>query len=510
MKKFLCILFGILCSGWFSAASDSFRVGDQEGFDGLQARIDRALDAGEDTVLVQLAPGVYFFHEDHLTLSGIDRPGCSVRIIGEDVFLVGGNREAGYRWENGYVDLENRRPVDVRNPVKRAGFWPVPCLFRKGMYKIPCKEPDMDGKEATGVRIILSQWFFGAVYEVEKIKNGWLYFRKKERGRTRLWTELRFGRCRPRYILCIPPERTDLHACTESAFLALEDCRLRSFSMEGITFLGNGAGAPLIHIRNVRSDTVRVSDCRFEGIRSQVFEVEGTDRFLLLDNLFRGCYLGVVHLSSDTKDALIQGNRFLDNGIQMTNIPVVLCQGLDFVVRDNLFEDFAYSAIGVGLHFTDSHGCITSGKVEENEICMSESFRSGVPRELIDGGAIYVWTMNRDVCIRHNYIHDIDGPHGNRGIFADDGAVNVEISDNLLLNILGGRGIDLRRAFRVERKRNSVIRRVNVGNRMSGNILDGRCRFFIRRGDPTSFRGKNRHVPQDADREEIIRQWKGK
>ena len=57
MKKFLCILFGILCSGWFSAASDSFRVGDQEGFDGLQARIDRALDAGEDTVLVQLAPG---------------------------------------------------------------------------------------------------------------------------------------------------------------------------------------------------------------------------------------------------------------------------------------------------------------------------------------------------------------------------------------------------------------------------------------------------------------------
>lgn len=503
---FLCLM---LWSGWGVAASSSFRVGSQDEFDGIQNWLDNAMNSGEDSLLIQLDPGIYFFHEGHLNMSGINRPTC-IRILGKDAFLVGADKGEGYRWENGYVDLENRCPVDVRNPVKQAGFWPIPCLFKKGLYRIPCEEPDLDSEEAEGVRVILSQWFFGAVYDVEKIKDGWLYFHKTERGMTRLWTEFRFGRCRPRYILCIPPDKTDLHTCTESNFLTMEDCRIQSFSMEGITFLGNGAGAPLIGIRNLQADEVRVSYCRFEGIRSQVIEVETTDHFRLTDNLFRDCYLGAVHLYADTHDALIQSNRFLNNGIQMTNTPIVLCQGEDFVVRDNFFEDFAYSAIGVGLHFSDSTGCVTSGIVEENEICMSDSFRSGVQRELIDGGAIYVWTQNQDVTIRRNYIHDIDGPHGNRGIFADDGAVNVEITDNLLLNIAGGRGIDLRRAFRVERKRNSYIHQVNVGNRMAGNILDGRCRFFVRRGDSTSVCGENQYVKRGVDRTDIIRQWKGK
>lgn len=483
-------------------------VANQQEFDALQTRIDSLLHRGEQRIEVLLEPGIYFFREGHLGLSDYDVPDVEVRIAGRDVTLVAGDNGRGYHWENGYVDLESLRPVDVRNPVRQAGFWPVPCLFQRDLYKIPCQDPNLEKAEATGVRVILSQWFFGAVYDVEKIQNGWLYFRKTERGRTRMWSELRFGRCRPRYILCFPPKRTDLHTCTESAFLQVKDCHLKSFSLEGITFLGNGAGNPLLSVTHVQADTVRVSDCRFEGLRSQGIEVKGTDHFILTNSLFRDCFLGAVHLSADTRDAQVQGNRFLDNGIQMTNAPIVLCQGEDFVIRDNYFEDFAYAAIGVGLHFTDSVGCVTSGKVENNEICMSEAFRSGVPRELIDGGAIYIWTQNKDVSISRNYIHDIDGPHGNRGIFADDGAVNVEISGNLLLNIAGGRGIDLRRAFRVQRKKGSVIRKVNIGNRMEANIFDTRCRFFVRRKDKTSFKGENRYLPRGYNRNEVVREWK--
>ena len=133
---------------------------------------------------------------------------------------------------------------------------------------------------------------------------------------------------------------------------------LKSFSLEGITLLGNGAGNPLLSVTHVQADTVRVSDCRFEGLRSQGIEVKGTDHFILMNSLFRKCFLGAVQLSADTRDAQVQGNRFLDNGIQMTNAPIVLCQGEDFVIRGNYFEDFAYAAIGVGLHFTDSAGCV--------------------------------------------------------------------------------------------------------------------------------------------------------
>jgi hypothetical protein len=148
------------------------------------------------------------------------------------------------------------------------------------------------------------------------------------------------------------------------------------------------------------------------------------------------------------------------------------------------------------------------GVVEENEICMSERFRSQVPRELIDGGAVYIWTQNQEVSIRNNFIHDLDGPHGNKGIFADDGTVGVEIVGNLLLAVHGGHCIDLRKAHRVERMRSSHIRRVNVRNRMDGNTLDGRCRFYVRKGDPDSFTGRNLELEPGYDRAEVIRKWK--
>ena len=129
---------------------------------------------------------------------------------------------------------------------------------------------------------------------------------------------------------------------------------------------------------------------------------------------------------------------------------------------------------------------MTSGVIEKNEICMSESFRQPPMRSLIDGGAIYVWTQNKDLLVRENYIHDIAGPHGNRGIFADDGPVNVTISGNRVERIHNGYCIDLRRCLRTGWKKKSQIPRANVGNRIVDNTYDGRVRLFIRRKDPSS------------------------
>lgn len=480
----------------------------QRDFDRLGERIDSVLTAGERDVEVVFEPGIYFFRNDHLCFSGVDAPDVVLRLKGNGAVLVGTGEGDGYTPDKGYADLAALVSVDVRQPVRKARSWPIPRLFRKGMYKILCHEPDRSERDAADMRIILSQWFKGADYKVVRIKHNYLYFRKDTSPRTRMWSELRFGRCLPRYILCTPPERTDLYAASASRFLLVKDSSFQSFELAGFLFLVNGAGEPLLDFSTVRTDSVRITDCQFEGLRSQAIRVDGTDHMRITDNEFRKCYLGAISVSARSRDARIEDCRFLDNGIQMTNTPIVDCKGEDFLVRGNYFEDFSYSAIGVGLHFTDTVGCVTSGKVEGNEICMSEAFRSGVPRELVDGGAIYVWTQNKDVSICRNYIHDIDGPHGNRGIFADDGAVNVEISGNLLLNIAGGRGIDLRRAFRVQRKKASVIRKVNVGNRMMDNVLDARCRFFVRRKDKTSFKGENRRLPKRYDREAVVREWK--
>jgi len=113
---------------------------------------------------------------------------------------------------------------------------------------------------------------------------------------------------------------------------------------------------------------------------------------------------------------------------------------------------------------------------------------------LIDGGAIYIWTQNKDVLIRNNYIHDLDGPHGNRGIFGDDGVINVELDGNRVFRVHGGYAIDIRRAARVGHKKGSAVKRTNIGIRVHDNLYTGRVRIHIRKDDPRSYSTNNRRL----------------
>lgn len=469
-------------------------VTGQQDFDRLDERIDSVLTAGEREVEVHFEPGTYFFREGHLALSGIQAPDVALRLSGDGAILVGTGDGQGPAFENGFVDLERRKAYDALTPVRKVGFWPVRVPFRKGLYILRCKgEADVSEADAAGMKIILSQWFVGAVYDVVKISRGWVYFRRVPY-RTRIWSELRFGRCLPRYMLFSPRKAADAYPCTASNFLSLEDASLGSVVLEGLHFLGNGAGDRLLRFSGVEADSVVVRGCTFEGIRSRGILVERTDHFLLKDNEFRDGALNQFYVDKTSSDAWIEGNRFYRNGLLMTNDPVVDCKGSGFRIGDNYFEDFSYSAIGAGLHYTDTAGLVTSGVIEKNEICMSEPFRQAPMRSLIDGGAIYVWTQNKDLTIRENYIHDIAGPHGNRGIFGDDGVVNLKVLDNTVLRVRGSYAIDVRRVHRIGRRRNSAIRRVNLGIVIRGNTYDGRVRIHVRKDDPDSYIGENIRV----------------
>lgn len=469
-------------------------VTDQASFDHLQERLDSLLRTSVEEVTVSFSPGVFHYREGHLRLTGLDCPEVMLHLSGAGAVLVAGDDGGGYDLETGYVDMDSLEPVDVRNPVCKAGSWPLPVIGRKGVYKIRCREPDCPPEEAEGMHIILSQWFKGAVYPVEKILHGWLYFRRDCTYGVGMWSELRFGRCLPRYILCGPPSREGLHACRHSNFLKVQDSAFRSLVLEGFHFLGNREGDSLILLERLKASSVTLSDCLFTGLHSDVIVLDGVDQVVVKDCLFRENYLGCIRVEASSREVDVDHNRFIDNGLRMSNTPLVQSMGVDCRIRNNYFEDFSYSAIGVGIHYTmdDIHG--TSTLVENNEICMSPAFRSGVFRELVDAGAIYIWTQNQGTKVRGNYIHDLAGPHGNRGILADDGAIHVEISDNHILRIQDGNCIELRRCFRIQHRKTSKVRRANVGNRIHDNVVDGRIRVFIRKDDPTSSLYRNKRV----------------
>ena len=472
-------------------------VTDQSSFDRLQERVDSVLQTSTEELVVAFSPGVYFYREGQLQFSGLDRPELTVRFSGTGAVLVAADDGGGYDLETGHVDLKALEAVDVRDSVRQARTWPVPVLGRKGVFKILCREPDCPPEAAKGMHIILSQWFKGAVYPVEKIARGWLYFRREPDCGIGMWTELRFGRCLPRYILCRPPQRDDLHACRVSNFLTVRDCSFQTLQLEGFHFLGNREGDYLITLDSLKTSSVQLSACRFSGLHSDGIDVKDTDDVEVRDCLFEGNYLNCIRIEGSSRRADVHHNRFIDNGLKMTSAPLVQSMGVDCKIRDNYFEDFSYSAIGVGIHFSVDDPYGTSTLVENNEICMSEAFRSGVFRELVDAGAIYIWTQNQGTVIRGNYIHDLAGPHGNRGILADDGVVNVEICNNRVFRIQDGHCIDLRKCLRIQHRKASKVRRANVGNRIYDNLVDGRMRLYVRSNDPDSCISGNQRVKSE-------------
>lgn len=495
-----------------AAVSEVIPVRTQEEFDAFPEKLAQALPEA-DSVRVEFGPGTFFFAEDHLDWQGLDCAGVDVILSGKDTRLVAadGVGEMPFSPDDGWVDLEKDTDVSRMGPTRTALFYPVPSLLHRGRFRLRCREPDLSEAEAADVYVVVTQWFQGALYKVVKISRGVAHLERVGEHSTAWFTELRFGRCLPRYrMINHPADRPaeTAHRSLASTFCRLDDCRLGTFRIEGIRFLGNRAGEPLLLFKGLQADSTVVSGCSFEGIRSTVVSCVSSGHVRFRNNAVTRCYRGGVTADPASADVRVESNAFRDMGLALTNAPAVLCKGPEYRIAGNLFEDFAYAAVGVGTHFKETEDPVSSGIVEDNEICMTEAFRRKPMRMLIDSGAIYIWTQNAGTVIRHNYIHDIEGHHGNRGIFGDDGVLGVHVEDNLVLDVHPSWCIDLRKRHKVQRMAGSLVEKANVANRVTGNVVNGRCRLYVRKDDPESYIGENLTLPVGSSREEALEIWK--
>lgn len=514
------------------------QVTGQRDFDRLDERIDSVLMAGERQLEICFEPGTYFYREGHLRLSDVQASDVELLLKGNGAVLVSDGKDfvldasngrrmpydRDFSPEDGFVSLTRMETMDLRDSVRQAFTHPILVNLFKKLYCIRCREQDLSEQDAKDAYIILTQWYVGAVYKVKRIKNGWLFFYADKKYQTHLYEELRFGRCNPRYVLY--NQRSDnhpsvisgmlensvdeaVHRCEAANFLTLDHTALQSFRMEGFRFLGNREADALLRFESVQADSLVISDCAFEGVKSHAVLFGATDHIRVRNNRFEKCYLRGVHADYRCRDVEVTSNFFRDHGMMVSTAPAVYCQADGFLVADNVFEDFSYCAIGLGTHYVESDKPYTAGVVERNEIYQTERFRRKPMRVLVDSGAIYVWTLNKDLVIRNNYLHDISGPHGNRGILCDDGAMNVAIHGNLVLAVdRNAYRIDLRKNHSIERMKSCPVPRVNIGDKMWGNWVDGRVRFHVRRGDPDSFRKENVVLAPGYDREEVYRRWR--
>lgn len=439
-------------------------VSSQRAFDALDRQVRAALSDKPGTLHVVIEPGTYRFHDDHLDLFRVDCPDTDLIIEGDGATLTGEAPQVRY---SPFTRL--RRPVEIVDAERKL------CRIRA--------EGQLPGTGQLYVQV--TAWYQLFTCPVVEKKGRYLYFVAEKLARSGLGYNINgdftFAGRMPRYRLMRMDEGG---AAPVTAFLKLTACTFRSVSLSGITFDTNTGGRSgyakdcLVRFYQDRFGEAVVKDCTFRGIRSDVVHVAYSDRVRVSRCTFEDCHRTGVLSDKFSDDTQVVENKFIRMGLSGEYTPCVRCLGSQYLIARNRFEDFGNCAVGVGVHFSEQMGKPASGVVEENEMYQTEPYRRDAPMNLLmDTGAIYVWTQNSSLLIRGNRIHDIDGPAENRGIFCDDGTVNTTIRDNEVVRIANSWCIDLRKALSVEKRADSKIRKVNVGNRMESNTVDGKVRF---------------------------------
>ena len=442
----------------------SILIASQADFDRLEQDLKKELQRKPDEVTVIFQPGTYRFKDNHLYLYGMDCPGTRLVLKGNSAILEGiaPNQEVSpfYRAD---------RLVEVVDAGKKL------CRIRTR------QRLHGDGE----LSIQVTSWFRVFSGPVTEIKGRYLYFTAEYLERSGLAYNINgdftFGKQLPRFRLIRE------HAAQEpisSVAFNFTACNFREVDISGFTFRGNaGRGITdpmnyLLRFYACKSDKFSVRECIFQSIRSDVIRIAYTDGVEVRNCRFRDCSrIGVMSYNHSARTSVV-GNVFDRMGLDAEVTPCVKCQGSSFLVSANRFIDYGCCAVMAGVHFSEEMKYPSSGVIERNEIYQTESYRKEASQNLLmDTGAIYVNTQNASLEIRGNSIHDISGPYENRGIFCDDGTVNTYIHDNSVLRVDNSYCIDLRRVLSVETRADSKIRRVNVGNRMERNKVDGKIRF---------------------------------
>lgn len=441
----------------------SILVSNQQEFDALERNIHGALASHPSELTVTIAPGHYYFHDDHIALQGEKHPETKLTISGEGAILEGSAPDVEM---TGFFRLT--RPVEVVDADRKL------CRIRT--------RKRLFGQGKSYVQI--TSWYRLFTAPVTEIKGGYIYFSVNDLSRSGMTYNINgdvsYGKQMPRCRLLLSREPSE----PATAFFKLTDCEFQSVSVSGMAFTRNTGGRTeyakdcLIRFYKCKFDQAVVRECDFRSIGSDVIHIAYADGVEVLNCRFTDCYrIGVLSYNHAGR-TVVKDCSFQRMDLSAENNACVVCSGTDYRISGNRFEDYGNCAMRLGLHFTEDMKFPSSGIVEQNEIYQTAAYGKVAPmRLLMDTGAIYVCTQNTSLEIRNNHIHDISGPCDNRGIFCDDGTVNTHIRNNEIVRVANSYCIDLRRALSVETRSDSKIRRVNVGNRVENNMVDGRIRF---------------------------------
>ena len=469
------------------------RIVDQASFDRLDTELKAALAASPSQVDVYFSPGCYYYQDKHLYLKNIQAESTKVVLHGEGAKLFPAMGKApAFDPRASYYKVSASGPSLIRrdDPIRMARFF-VKVLDRdRKICKIKV-DRELPPEAARDGYIYLTEWFRGKTYKILKVEGKQVYFKADDLYQIRFLynvnLDFTFSLQFPRYRLIhcglSEPEDQALQA-QATTFLLLEHTRLGGLDCTGLSFIGNRYDERKPAFGLITCDAVTVpgtfSRCRFEGIRSDIFAVTGTVGMGVEDCAFYANFRHCLKTEQDCDGIRFCRNTVRESGLCGDNVYVVYCNGKNFLIQDNHISDYGYGGIYTGLYYATVKLDRVSGLVSRNEIYQTPAYFKSAPDALLmDSGAIYIATQNDDVRIEDNYIHDINGPTYNRGIFADDGTSHIAVRRNRIENVPNyfALDIDTRSAWKMLRKPERQVDYANVDVVVEDNDVKGKVRL---------------------------------
>ena len=510
--------------------AEQINVTSQKEFDDIMVTINKAISHGSTRIVVTFNPQRYYFKERHIDFAKMDRPDVAIKFEGKGAYFVGSNRqyktgdafEGDFDYTMAYVD-ENLRPVSFWGQMHTTGRALEVVNQTTKLCRIHYEGvKDFSEKECQQAYIFTSQSFRAKYFKVKYIRSGYVYFiaddlaplwgsdwninfdylisRKKEHTRFKLCNVpgesenyIKDGR------IYLSNDIKSVSQCNVKTLFHLSKSNLQYVEVMGFNICGNRATyhnhpQSLIYLAQSSFQSgFYVHDCTFSSLKSQALNASNTNNIQLSNNKLEYLYDQGFDIDNSCSNIYITNNEFSYSGLDLDIDGCVRCAGREYYIGHNIFRNFGYSAIKLGNYHCNIDVQGSKGVVEYNNIYYTDDYVEAKNEyTMMDGGAIYLYTQNEQAIIRYNRICNYTGMYANTGIYLDDGAYNVIIYGNVVLNILNDRNIYSRRAA-IERNSSSskTVTSSNTGNVILYNVVDGPCMFVANETNSNCSQGYN-------------------
>lgn len=459
-----------------------YPVSSQEDFDAIETTIVNALRSGDKNIVVKFSPGDYFCKSWHFKLVDLDYPNASIKITGNNTNWIGKRNPISHPLspQEAYVFPNNKMyyPWTELSYLKDT----IEIIDKsKNLCRLLANEELSDDDNPAGKYVRITTCYKSYCYPLAKIHNGYVYFdagemcRYTKESMMGVNADYAFGRKYPRYQLFgFGLTTQNIHTSDATYCIVLSNTSFKSFKITGINVCGIGGDGCFIALKNAVAKEHVFSNMTFDNIVCGVFWATNSYNIRFKGCRFHNLYHAAITVENDCKGAIVEKCVFENCGIGNMNSRCVEVRNEGFTIRNNTFENFGYGAIGIGLWYGGKKKRPIIGVVENNVIFYSGNYlRNADLHNLQDGGAIYTYTQSDCVDIRNNFIHDFSGPYWNRGIFCDDGAKNIHLIGNVVVNCPNSYTIDLRYCNNYQ----DFVPDFNTGNTMFDNVVSSHYRF---------------------------------